>query len=55
MPIKKAFLSVLQLGTGFAGIFIAFDFFISNINPAVKALMIMIHPTFGSKDSLNYE
>jgi len=34
---------VLQLGTGFAGIFIAFDFFISNINPAVKALMIMIH------------
>ena len=43
MPIKKAFLSVLQLGTGFAGIFIAFDFFISNINPAVKALMIMIH------------
>lgn len=41
MPIKKAFLSVLKIGTGFAGIFIAFDFFVSNINPAVKALMIM--------------
>ncbi|MDC7245304.1 MAG: PTS galactitol transporter subunit IIC [Sphaerochaetaceae bacterium] len=41
MPLKKAFLSVLQLGAGFAGIFIAFDFFVSNINPAVSDLMIM--------------
>jgi PTS system galactitol-specific IIC component len=41
MPLRKAFLSVLQLGAGFAGIFIAFDFFVSNINPAVSDLMIM--------------
>lgn len=41
MPVKKAFLSALNIGTGFAGIFIAFDFFVSNINPAVKALMVM--------------
>ncbi|NCB01196.1 MAG: PTS galactitol transporter subunit IIC, partial [Spirochaetia bacterium] len=41
MPVKKAFLSVLQVGTGFAGIFIAFDFFVSNVNPAVRDLMIM--------------
>jgi len=41
MPVKKAFLSSLNIGTGFAGIFIAFDFFVSNINPAVKALMMM--------------
>jgi len=41
MPLKKAFLSVLQLGAGFAGIFIAFDFFVSNINPAVSDLMLM--------------
>jgi len=38
MRVKDALISVLQLAAGFAGIFIAFEFFIENINPAVKAL-----------------
>ena len=38
MHVKDALISVLQLAAGFAGIFIAFEFFIENINPAVKAL-----------------
>lgn len=41
MSVKKAILSVLQIGAGFAGIFIAFDFFVSNINPAVRDLMVL--------------
>jgi galactitol PTS system EIIC component len=38
MPLKKALLSVIRLAAGFAGIFIAFEFFVENINPAVVAL-----------------
>ncbi len=33
----EAFLSALKMGVGFAGIFIAFDFFVANIQPAVEA------------------
>ena len=40
MPLKDALLSTLKLAAGFAGIFIAFNFFIENINPAVKALAV---------------
>jgi galactitol PTS system EIIC component len=38
MPVRDALLSALKLAAGFAGIFIAFEFFIENINPAVKSL-----------------
>lgn len=38
MRLKDAFLVGLRLGVGFAGIFVAFDFFVSNISPAVEAL-----------------
>lgn len=37
MPIGKAFLSALKMGVGFAGVFIAFDFFVANIQPAVES------------------
>lgn len=33
----QAFLSALKMGVGFAGVFIAFDFFVANIQPAVEA------------------
>ena len=38
MRLRDAFLVGLRLGVGFAGVFIAFDFFVSNISPAVEAL-----------------
>ena len=39
MELKQALLLTLQLATGFAGIFIAFEFFVENIGPAVESLM----------------
>lgn len=38
MEVKKALLVTLQLAAGFAGIFIAFEFFVVNIGPAVESL-----------------
>jgi len=38
MRLRDAFFIGLRLGVGFAGVFIAFDFFVSNISPAVEAL-----------------
>ena len=38
MPVEKAFLAVLKLGVGFAGIFIVFDFFVASIGPAVESI-----------------
>lgn len=38
MRLADAFLVGLRLGVGFAGVFIAFDFFVANIAPAVEAL-----------------
>ncbi len=37
MRFGDAFLSALKMGVGFAGVFIAFDFFVANIQPAVAA------------------
>jgi len=37
MRAKDAFLSSLKLASGFAGIFVAFNFFVSKIGPAVKS------------------
>ena len=39
MKIGKALMSALKLAAGFAGIFIAFDFFVQTINPAVQSLV----------------
>ncbi len=39
MNLQKALMSALKLAAGFAGIFIAFEFFVDNINPAVQALV----------------
>jgi PTS system galactitol-specific IIC component len=39
MKIGQALLSALRLGAGFAGIFIVFDFFVSQVAPAVSALV----------------
>jgi PTS system galactitol-specific IIC component len=41
LPFKKALLSTIELAVGFAGVFIAFDFFVANIKPAVEQLMII--------------
>lgn len=41
MKIGKALMSALRLAAGFAGIFIAFDFFVQIINPAVQALTVV--------------
>jgi galactitol PTS system EIIC component len=38
MKFRDAFLVGLRLGVGFAGVFIAFDFFVANISPAVEAI-----------------
>ncbi len=37
MRLKEALLASLRLGAGFAGVFVAFNFFVSRIGPAVKA------------------
>jgi galactitol PTS system EIIC component len=37
MRLKEALLSSLKLAAGFAGVFVAFNFFVSKIGPAVKA------------------
>jgi PTS system galactitol-specific IIC component len=39
MRIRDALVSALKLGSGFAGIFLAFSFFVSRIGPAVKAFV----------------
>ena len=39
MRLKDALMSSLRLAAGFAGIFIAFEFFVDNINPAVQTLV----------------
>lgn len=41
MSPGRAFLSALQMGVGFAGIFVIFSFFVDNIKPAVEAIMII--------------
>ena len=38
MPCQRAVLSSITLAAGFAGVFIAFNFFVSNINPAVQRI-----------------
>jgi PTS system galactitol-specific IIC component len=38
VPFKRALISTLELSVGFAGVFIAFNFFVSNISPAVQQL-----------------
>jgi PTS system galactitol-specific IIC component len=38
LPLKRALLSAVALAAGFAGVFIAFNFFVSNISPAVEQL-----------------
>lgn len=41
VPFKKSLLSSIELAVGFAGVFIAFDFFVANIQPAVEQLMLV--------------
>ena len=38
VPLKRALFSAIMLAAGFAGVFIAFDFFVANISPAVQQL-----------------
>ena len=38
VPLPQAIRSTVSLAAGFAGVFIAFDFFVSNISPAVQQL-----------------
>lgn len=42
VPLRRAMLSTIELAVGFAGVFIAFDFFVANIKPAVEQL-VAIH------------
>ena len=39
MKPGAAFMSVLKVAVGFAGVFIAFDFFVANIGPAVERIV----------------
>jgi len=41
MKLRDAALVALRLGVGFAGVFIAFEFFVAQISPAVDALRIV--------------
>ncbi|TAH12984.1 MAG: PTS galactitol transporter subunit IIC [Curvibacter sp.] len=38
VPVRQAVLSTVALAAGFAGVFIAFNFFVANISPAVQQL-----------------
>ena len=38
VPVKRAVLSAVALAAGFSGVFIAFNFFVANISPAVEQL-----------------
>jgi galactitol PTS system EIIC component len=38
LPLQRALLSTVALAAGFAGVFIAFNFFVGNISPAVQQL-----------------
>jgi len=38
VPLRRALLSTVTLAAGFAGVFIAFNFFVANISPAVQQL-----------------
>ena len=38
LPLQRALLSTVALAAGFAGVFIAFNFFVTNISPAVQQL-----------------
>ena len=41
MELKEAFIAMIRLAAGFAGVFIAFDFFVAQIAPAVERLMLI--------------
>ena len=41
LPLKRAMLGAITLAAGFAGVFIAFNFFVSNISPAVQQLSLV--------------
>jgi galactitol PTS system EIIC component len=38
LPLQRALVSTVSLAAGFAGVFIAFNFFVANISPAVQQL-----------------
>jgi len=38
LPLRRALMSAVALAAGFAGVFIAFNFFVANISPAVEQL-----------------
>ncbi len=38
LPVQRALVSTVSLAAGFAGVFIAFNFFVANISPAVQQL-----------------
>lgn len=40
LTLKQSLVSSVEMAVGFAGVFIAFDFFVSNIQPAVEQLSI---------------
>ncbi|WP_210547074.1 PTS transporter subunit IIC [Rhodoferax sp. PAMC 29310] len=40
VPLQRALFSTVALAAGFAGVFIAFDFFVANISPAVRQLSL---------------
>ncbi|WP_075187756.1 PTS transporter subunit IIC [Teredinibacter haidensis] len=41
LSLRKSFIAAVELAVGFAGVFIAFDFFVANIKPAVEQLSVM--------------
>ena len=41
VPLQRAVLSAVSLAAGFAGVFIAFNFFVANISPAVQQLSVV--------------
>lgn len=41
LPLKRALKGTVALAAGFAGVFIAFNFFVANISPAVQQLSVV--------------
>jgi PTS system galactitol-specific IIC component len=39
MKIKNAILSTIRIGAGFAGVFVVFTFFVTQISPAIKSII----------------
>ena len=41
MRVKEALLAAIRIGAGFAGVFVVFGFFVSQISPAIESIIAL--------------